>query len=145
MHDQKSTSGQSTGNFLLDSLPIEEFEQLRQRMEPHNLPAGKVYAEFCDPLRHAFFPAGGMLCMIAEAEDGRSCEAGFIGFEGMVGLPVILGRNEMPYKILVQVAADGYRVNLEAVKQLFAQQSVFHDRLLEFGYVVLKQFAQTAL
>jgi len=131
-------------NFLLSVLPPDEFNFLRPHMEPVSYPVGTVYAEFCDPLRHVFFPNRGMISLLSVTEAGQSCEVGFIGFEGIVGMDVVIGKNEMPYQALVQAASDGYKVPVDAVIELFNRGTVFHDASLRFAYVLLRQFAQTS-
>jgi CRP-like cAMP-binding protein len=51
----------------------------------------------------------------------------------------------MPYQALVQAGSDGFFVDSEAVAQLFRQNGVFHDTVLRYAYVVLRQISQTAI
>ena len=145
MSKYTATRALRSGNFLLNSLQTAEFSQLEPFIKPLQLKPGDVFADHCDPLRYAFFPESGMLCLMSSTEDGQSCEMGYIGFEGMVGLPVIIGRNEMPYTVLVRVESEGHRVDIAAVRKLFSQHTGFHDKALRFANVLLKQTAQTAL
>lgn len=145
MGTQTATRAAISGNLLLNSLSPAEFGQLRPFTKELKLKAGDVFADYCDPLRHIFFPTTGLVCLISTTENGQSCEMGYIGFEGMVGLPVIIGRNEMPHAVLVHVATDGYRADVTAVKKIFSQSRAFHDEVLRFAYVLLKQTSQTAL
>ena len=63
----------------------------------------------------------------------------------MVGLPVILGNKEMPYDALVQAPTTGFAVNARIVRSLFDKGGVFHDSVLRFAYVILKQMSQTCV
>src|SRR4029079_2688087 len=68
---------------------------------------------------------------------------GYVGFEGMIGLNPLLGKNEMPYQALVQANCTGTLARTAVVEQLFKKGGVFHDAVLRFTYVVLRQVAQT--
>jgi CRP-like cAMP-binding protein len=98
-----------------------------------------------DPLKTCFFPNSGMVSLLCVTEQGRSVEAGYTGFEGMIGLPVILGKNEMAYDALVQAPTEGFVADADVVRQLFARCGVFHDVALRFAYVILKQMSQTCV
>lgn len=131
-------------NYLLGALPPDEFNFLRPQLEPVCYPVGTIYADFCDPLEHCFFPNRGMISLLSVTEAGQACEVGYIGFEGLVGMAVVIGKNEMPYQALVQAATDGYKVPVDAVIELFNRGTAFHDLSLRFAYVLLRQFAQTS-
>lgn len=131
-------------NYLLSALPAEEFNLLRAHMEPVSLPAGEVYAEFGSRLTHCYFPNNGMVSLLSVVEAGDTCEVGYVGFEGIVGLPAVFGKNEMPYQALVQVKSEGFRVPVGVVGDVFHRSRDFHDQSLQFMYLLLRQFAQTS-
>ncbi len=131
-------------NFLLSVLPPDEFQFIKPHLEPVTLPRGEIYAELDDPIRHCYFPNNGMMSLLSVTQSGDTCEVGYIGFEGVVGLPVIFGRNEMPYQVLVQARSEGVRVPIAAVTELFQRNREFHDHALRFASVLLRQFAQTS-
>jgi CRP-like cAMP-binding protein len=86
-----------------------------------------------------------MISLLSVTEQGQSVEVCYTGFEGMVGLAVILGHNEMPYQALVQAGTDCIRLDPKIVQQLFNQGGVFHGVVLRYIYVMFKQFSQTCL
>lgn len=131
-------------NHLLGSLRRDEFQFIRPHLEAVTLENGRLLADLYDPLRHCFFPNNGMISLLSVTESGDTCEVGYIGYEGIVGLPVIFGRNEMPYQLLVQATSEGYRVPVDVVAKLFGRNGNFHDHALRFAYVLLRQFAQTS-
>lgn len=105
---------------------------------------GTVFADYCDPIEHCYFPNNGMISLLSVLEDGSTCEVGYIGFEGVVGLSGVLGKNEMPYQALVQARSEGFLLPIGVVAELFHKSPIFHDISLQFTYVVLRQFAQTS-
>jgi CRP-like cAMP-binding protein len=98
-----------------------------------------------DAVRTCYFPNTGMVSLLCVTEQGRSVEAGFTGFEGMIGINVVLGNNEMPCDALVQAPSEGFIVGAREVLELFNRGGVFHDATLRFAYVILKQMSQTCV
>lgn len=132
-------------NTILSSLPPAEFEFLVARMEPASLKNGTIVANSGDTLKQCYFPSNGMISLLSVTENGKAVEVGFTGYEGMLGLSVVLGKNEMPYQALVQVESDGFFVDVKAVAELFDHNGVFHDVVLRYTRVVLMQITQTAV
>jgi CRP-like cAMP-binding protein len=132
-------------NRLLSILPDEETNFLKSFLEPVTLTPGAILYQAGDAIRHAYFPNGGMVSLLSLTEQGHTVEVGYTGFEGMVGVPLLLGRNEMPYQALVQVGAEGFRVEAKIILQLFNGGGAFHDTVLRYIYVILKQISQTCV
>lgn len=131
-------------NFLLSVLPSDEFQFLRPHLKAVTLDRGHLYAEMGDPIQHCYFPNNGMMSLLSVTQAGDTCEVGYVGYEGVVGLPVIFGRNEMPYQALVQAESNGFLAPVSVVADLFEQHGEFHHHTLRFAYVLLRQFAQTS-
>jgi CRP-like cAMP-binding protein len=132
-------------NRLLSVLPAEEANFLKSYLEPVALTPGTILYQAGDAIGHAYFPNGGMVSLLSITEQGHTVEVGYTGFEGMVGVPLLLGKNEMPYQALVQVGAEGFRVEAKIVLQLFDRGGAFHDAVLRYVYVILKQISQTCV
>lgn len=135
----------SIQNRLLSILPVEEVEVLQSRFEPISFSPGKVIFQAGDPIRYCYFPNNGMISLLSVTEYGRAIEVGFTGYEGIIGLPALLGQTEMPYQALVQAPTDCIRVELKTILHLFRQNAVFHDAVLGYFYVVFRQIAQTCV
>lgn len=135
----------TTVNRLLEILPPDERAFIEPHVELVSFPVGQFVALAGDALKRCYFPNNGMISLLAETENGGAVEVGFTGFEGMVGTPVVLGKNSMPYQALVQAPTEGYIVDAGRVLQLFAQRGVFHDAVLRYSYVEIRQLAQTAV
>ncbi len=145
MDDKLGNSQSTLGNRLLLRLPPNDFEIIRPHLEFLTLEPGYLLADYCDSLSHCFFPRNGLISLIALAAKGTTCEVGYIGREGMIGLPAIFGKNEMPYQAMIQVKTDGFSVKVDTISDLFHQHPQFRKHSLHFIYVLLRQFAQTSL
>lgn len=144
MHDA-STSQTKLVNRLLAMLPPEELSFLQPHMELVSFPNGHFVALAGDSLRKCYFPNSGMISLLAETQRGSAIEVGFTGIEGMVGTPILLGKNSMPYQALVQSPSEGYVVDTTRVQQLFSMHGVFHDSVLRYAYLVIRQITQSAV
>lgn len=144
MHDATDTR-HPIHNRLLSVLPPEEFALIRPHLNAASFEPATMLARAGDAVRTCFFPNTGMVSLLCVTEQGRSIEAGFAGFEGMIGVSALLGKNEMPYDALVQAPTEGFTADASAVVSLFNQGGVFHDAALRFTYVILKQMAQTCV
>lgn len=134
-----------TKNRLLLAMPKEELDALGPHFVPASFKPGTILAQPGDAIRTCYFPSNGMISLLSVTEQGHSVEIGFTGFEGMVGIPAVLGRNEMPYEVLVQTDCDCLAVDATAVRELFNRRGSFHDLLLHYVYALLKQVSQTCI
>jgi CRP-like cAMP-binding protein len=132
-------------NRLLAALPDPETAFLQPFLEPVSFAPGTIIYQAGDAIPYTYFPNNGMVSLLSVTEQGQTVEVGFTGFEGMVGLPVLLGQNEMPYQAMVQVKADCLRVETKQILKLFKQCGTFHDVVLRYFYVVVKQISQTCI
>jgi CRP-like cAMP-binding protein len=132
-------------NRLLSVLPAGEIDFLTPHLEPVSFTPGDMLFQAGDSIRHVYFPNNGMVSLLSVTEAGQTVEVGFTGYEGMVGLPILLGRNDMPYQAMVQVKADGFRVESKVILDLFNQCGTFHKIALRYFYVVFKQISQTCV
>lgn len=139
------SSSLSLQNRLLSVLPAQEIAVLKPHLETVSFSAGEIIYQAGDSARYSYFPLNGMVSLLSVTEQGNTVEVGFTGNEGMVGLPILLGHNEMPYQAMVQVAAKCYRIDSTITSELFKQKGVFHDSSLKYVYLVLKQLAQTCV
>ena len=144
MHD--ATDGRHPiHNRLLSVLPPKEFALIRPHLNEVSFEPATMLARAGDAVRTCFFPNSGMVSLLCVTEQGRSVEAGFTGFEGMIGMSILLGKNEMPYDALVQAPTTGFTADSRVVLELFNQCGVFHAAALRFAYVILKQMSQTCV
>ncbi|MFC7555228.1 hypothetical protein ACFQU7_31265 [Pseudoroseomonas wenyumeiae] len=69
------------------------------------------------PIQTIYFPETGWASMIAYMEDGDAAEVGLIGFEGVVGLPVVLGDEFDDLEALVQGSGKAFCLSATALRQ----------------------------
>jgi CRP-like cAMP-binding protein len=77
-------------------------------------------------------------------KDGRTAEAGIVGNEGFTGTPAAVGLSGSPLQAVVQIAGDGFRVEVGALQN--SLESAPHLQLMLSRYAAVRgmQVAQTA-
>jgi CRP-like cAMP-binding protein len=139
-----SDLGVAFGNRLLAALPREEYEGLSPHLEMVRLTPGNTLYHAGDAVRHAYFPIGGMISLLATTEGGRSIEIAMIGTEGMAGVPLILGRGAAPYEVMVQLAGTALRVRGDVLRAAFNRGGRVQEILLRYTHALFTQVAQSA-
>ncbi len=103
-------------NRLLDRLPVGEFKLLARSGAIVSLAQGdEIYPQDGrGGLSHAYFPTSGMISLTVLMENGKEVEAGTVGNEGMIGLPIVHGLDFSPSKAISQISGEGLRVPVTA-------------------------------
>lgn len=136
--------GDAFGNALLSALPREEYERLSPHLELVHLTPGKILYNAGDVVRHAYFPKGGMICLLSITEDGRAVEVGMIGSEGMADISIVLQSGGAPYQVMVQLAGNALRISRSAFKKELDRGGRLQYLLLRYTHSLLIQVAQSA-
>ena len=129
-------------NRLLASLPERELARLTPHLSPLRLEQEQTLAD--GKLSHAYFLEEGIALAVVTMEDGHTVEVGVIGFDGVVGLPILFGTGSGPGRTFIQMAGFGYRIRAQILKQEFEQQGELRRVLQRYMQAFLSQSAQTA-
>jgi CRP-like cAMP-binding protein len=99
-------------NRLVDRLPANEYKLLVRSEKTVSLAHGdELYPQDGqDGLSHVYFPTSGMISLTVLMENGKEVEAGTVGNEGMIGLPIALGLDFSPTKAISQISGEGLRI-----------------------------------
>jgi CRP-like cAMP-binding protein len=81
-------------------------------------------------LKSAYFCNTGMVSILTVFSDGKSIEAGLIGKEGFVGIPLVAGFRSASTRAVVQVEATALRIDAETLSG-FLRQCPFLERQLQ--------------
>jgi CRP-like cAMP-binding protein len=130
-------------NILLASLPIAEYEPIRQASELVSMELKRVLHEPGQETRHVYFPFSGVISLLTILDDGSAVEVATVGNEGMVDFAAYFGV-ESPARWLVQVPGRALRVEAAELRAIAeksdALMSVIHNYLL----AMFIQVSQTA-
>ena len=132
-------------NRLLQALSAEEFGRLGPKLRPVHLVRGEVLYNAGDRAESVYFPLSGVVSLLSTTESGEVVEVGMVGNEGTTCIPVITHQQEMPYRVLIQIAGDALRIDAEAVREEFIRGRRLHNLLICYTHSLFAQIAQSAV
>lgn len=132
-------------NHLISALPRPDRELLETRLEFVELRPRQVLHLRSLPFENAYFPESGLVSVVAELEGNESVEVWFIGREGMVGVPAVLGTTTSPFKRVVHVGGSAHRIRVDALRATMAQSPALTALLHRYAYAVMTEVAQVSL
>ena len=95
------------GNYLLSSLPEDEYRRIAPYLRHTPLHAKHTIQRQGQPIQHVVFPLAGICSAVKTTDDGHAIELLGIGREGAVGASVAWGQGDAPTDVVVQIADDG--------------------------------------
>lgn len=131
-------------NLLLAALPDLERRSLLALMHSMPLETGVVVYEQEAPVSDVYFPLAGAVALLIILKDGRAVEPAIIGREGMLGLPLGLGRNVSPWQSIVQVPGEALAMPREALRDFLLQPGHLAPLLTHFAGLLVGFAAQSA-
>ena len=131
-------------NRLLASLPVEDLNRLRPRLETVEFGLRQVIQAPDEPISAVYFPESGWVSMMALLVDGNSAEVGIVGFEGMVGLPLLLGSDRSPTEAMIQAPGKFFRLGADAFREELDRSTPLRTLLLRYALAFQAQVTQTA-
>jgi CRP-like cAMP-binding protein len=96
---------------MLAALPAKTYRRLQNGLERVELEFGDVLYQPGDATGHVYFPNDSMLSLLVAVEGNGALEVGMVGKEGMVGIPLALGRPNSPVRVLVQGGGSAMRMS----------------------------------
>jgi CRP-like cAMP-binding protein len=115
------THDRLTQNRLLALLPAAERETLSRRAEVVSLRHDDHIIVPDQPIKDVYFPLTCLLSLVTMMENGATVESGFIGREGMSGIPVLLNAGQTTMPTFCQIPGEAVRVRSEQIRNLYEQ------------------------
>jgi CRP-like cAMP-binding protein len=131
-------------NQLIAALPDATLARWLPHLEPAHMPLGAVIYESGCEMTHMYFPTTSIVSLLYVMESGASAEIAVIGYEGVVGMPLIMGGGSTPSRALVQSAGQGFRLAANLMLQEFERSGPVMHLLLRYTQSLITQMAQTA-
>lgn len=138
------TTESSRQNQILAALPELEYSRIAPYLEAVFFPSGLILQEPGEMLKEVYFPQKAMISLVSIMSDGATTEIGLVGNEGMVGLPVILGGNSTPNRIIVQIPGTAIKLPAKILQQEFQRAEKLQQLLLLYTQALLTKVSQTA-
>jgi len=130
-------------NRLLAALPAADYARVHGLLHMQTAGPGRTLQEHGAPIRHVYFPNGGVFSVTNRMRDGALVEVATVGIEGMLGIGVFLGDRLGAGRTFQQVP-DGLCPAMTVAR--FAVESArpgpFHDVLARYAQATLLQAMQ---
>lgn len=134
----------SCRNRLLMALPPNSLASLWPLLKPVDLEIRQVLHLPEVPIDTVYFPERGWCSMLAPLEDGDSAEVGLVGYEGLIGLPVILGEPFDDLEAMVQCPGTALSLPADALRDQMERDPALRHLLLRYALLHHTQVARTA-
>jgi len=128
-------------NRLLALLPPDDYRRISRRMQPVSLPLRQTIYKVRAAIDSVYFPTSGFISAMTVMEDGAAIEVATIGNEGMTGMSAVVGGETSPYEMIVQIACDGVRMSIDAAKEEWRRDGLFHRLLVKYNTAFAMQVA----
>lgn len=112
---------ETLGNRLLARISDDEWNAIRPHTTRVALDLSESLIAPRERIRNVYFPINCLASLVTVLEDGSSIEAGTVGREGMVGVPVVLDADTTPMQTLIQIPGEAIRVSAAVLKGVFAR------------------------
>jgi CRP-like cAMP-binding protein len=136
--------GNSVANKVLLSLSPKERNQILPKLEFVRLKLHQVLHEAGETIKSGYFVNSGMMSVLAVQPDGKTVEVGLIGREGFAGLPLLVGYENGPTRVMTQADGTAYRCDVKTLDDLMRQFPDLGRRLHRFAYQLAMQSTQIA-
>lgn len=119
-------------NQLLALLSSEARGRLAPHLETVTLPLGEVLYESGGRINYVYFPTSSIVSLIYITENGATAEIGMVGFEGVVGISLLMGSETMPNEAVVRSAGSALRMRADVMQAELARVEKFQGLLLRY-------------
>jgi CRP-like cAMP-binding protein len=132
-------------NRLLADLPSNAFDSIRNECELVELATGDVLYEAGERIREVYFPTQSVVSLVAKAAADALLEVALVSDEGMIGIPLLLGSDRKPLRVLVQKSGPAWRMKAETFKRMTDTQRTLRRALNRYALLRLAEVAQNAI
>jgi CRP-like cAMP-binding protein len=134
-------------NRLLAVLPDEDFRRILPHLHTVPLAAKQVLLKRGDPIRHVFFPNGGVCSITSMMKNGAAVEVATVGDEGMLGMSAFWGGDVMPGESMLQVpdtrGTSAERMTVEAFRSETDRHGALHAAISRYAQGTLGLMMQS--
>jgi len=132
-------------NRLLQKIAFEDWDLIGPHLEAVTLKERQVIEVPGKPIAHAYFLEIGVASVVAvDAEDHR-IEVGVIGYEGVTGVPLIMGDARAQHSTYMQIGGAGHRIAQQPFRDAIARSESLRALMLKWAHGFMIQTAHTAL
>lgn len=132
-------------NRLLSLLPDKDYRLLQPHLEAVVFKRNDVLAKPNEPCTCVYFLESGLASQVAITPENRRLEVGIYGRDGVGPTAFILGVDQSPHQLFIQVEGHGFRIAMKTLLSIMEQSDTFRALLMRYVQVFSIQTAYTAL
>jgi CRP-like cAMP-binding protein len=132
-------------NSLLAGLSDEDIALLAPDLRPVDLPLRLKVVEPNKKIERVYFLAAGIASTVSKVGREAPIEIGITGFEGFVGIPLVLGSDRSPNESMMQVAGHGWVLRGDHFEAALARSATLAAPFRRYTHTFLIQASATAL
>jgi len=130
-------------NRLLGALPGAAYAGLLPHLDPVELTPGQVLWRPDEPLHAVYFPRTAVCSLLTPLADEAPVESATVGWEGMMGVPIVLGAPTTHTQAIGQIAGTAARVDAGRFRDWLGTADGALALLLRYAQALLEQTAQS--
>lgn len=134
-----------TDNRLLGALSGSDRALLEPHCEDVALATWQVLEAPRETISHVYFLTSGLASMVGTSRPKQRIEVGMIGYEGMSGLAVVLGRDRSSNETVIQAEGRALRISSRMLRRALRSSPTLMVTFLRYVHVFMMQQSQTAL
>ncbi|MDB5714197.1 MAG: Crp/Fnr family transcriptional regulator [Sphingomonadales bacterium] len=132
----------STRNTLLKAMSADDYAHLEPHFVRIQLPIKLQLHAAGHAIQHVYFPEGGIVSIVAVGLDGKPCEVGLFGREGMSETATVLGTDHSPHEVYVQSpGVSGLRLPTAVLNEAFEKSLTLRRHLLHYVQAMMIQLS----
>ncbi|HEV7664906.1 MAG TPA: Crp/Fnr family transcriptional regulator [Chloroflexota bacterium] len=139
-----SDRAQPGANRLLELLPGPEHTRMFDELEPVSITSKQIMGRPDEPFSYVLFPSSGVVSVLVPMGEEPPVEAGVIGYDGFVGIPLVLGFDRGPHELIVQVPDGGWRMPAARFLDLLSESPVMRTVLQRYALTFFNQTARSS-
>jgi CRP-like cAMP-binding protein len=130
-------------NLVLNRLPDSDIKRLSRIASNEEIDARFVLYDVNKKIGRLYFPEDGVGSIVTVLEDGKQIEVATVGFEGMLGLPVLFGATSSTAKAFWQVPGRALVLKADVLDKEKKNGSRLIERLHLYTQAFFTQLAQS--
>jgi CRP-like cAMP-binding protein len=142
--ERTNGDGKPVSNKILLAIPDGEYLSVRKHLEFIELPPHHILHEPNESIHFVYFPNGGLLSLVVVMQSGETVEAGIVGKEGIAGIPSAVGLRRNPFREIVQIAGDGFKIKVDVLQNILRSNPQLQMMLSRYIVLHTLQVSQTA-
>lgn len=133
-----------SSNIILDSLPPQDADALRDILKPVRLEQARILFEAGEAITHVYFPTSAIISLVVTLSTGEMIEAAMVGRDGIVGAAAALDGRISLSRAIVQLSGSCLECDIGSLKRAALKSEPLLSLLVRHEQTVYSQAQQSA-